>query len=141
MLDPQNFEPHSSYSMPTKTLAFQKSYINFSTISYQKEYKIQRRDFRNIKKRKEFIFLGIFIFSLILFYIFQINLTVDRNYQVREFEDQISGLRNENQKLTVETLSLENSQLLAEQASYFGLEESKEVQYVRIFTPTLVQNR
>lgn len=141
MLDPQNFEPYSSYSMSTKALTFQKSYISFSTIFYQEEHKIQKRGLWNIKKRKEFIFLGIFVFSLILFYIFQINLTVDRSYQVREFEDRISGLRNENQKLTVETLFLENSQLLAEQASYFGLEESKDVQYVRIFTPTLVQNR
>lgn len=94
-----------------------------------------------IWKKREFIFAGLFIFSLIFFYIFQINLTVDRNYQIRTFESQISQLQNDNQRLTVEALALENSQLLAEQARYIGLEESKEVQYVRIFTPTLVRSR
>ncbi len=124
----------------SKAITFPKSYINFSAISYQKEYKIKNQGLQ-IWKKREFIFAGLFIFSLIFFYIFQINLTVDRNYQIRTFESQISQLQNDNQRLTVEALALENSQLLAEQARYIGLEESKEVQYVRIFTPTLVRSR
>ncbi len=78
---------------------------------------------------------------IIAFYIFQINLMVERNYQIRELESQISRLQGDNQKLTVEALALENSGLLADQASYFGLEANDKIQYVRIFTPTLVRSR
>ena len=120
-----------------KTLILPRSYINFSAISSRPECKIKINNF----KRREFVFGGILAFLIIAFYIFQINLMVERNYQIRELESQISRLQQDNQKLTVEALALENSGLLADQASYFGLEANDKIQYVRIFTPTLVRSR
>ena len=72
-----------------------------------------------------------------IFFVFQINFTVERNYQIREFENQISGLLEENQKLKVGALSLENSQFLFERAKYLGLEENAQLRYVKIINPRL----
>lgn len=125
----------------SKVLTFPRSYINFPAISYQKEDKAQGHNLKNIKKRKEFIFTGVAIFLIIIFYIFQINLMVERNYQARNLEGQILTLQSENQKLNVEALSSENSQVLADRAKYLGLEQNDNIQYVRILTPIFVQNR
>ena len=118
-----------------KTLTFSKSCINFSTISYQKKDRFQNYRVLDIK-RKHF-FIGILIFSIVIFFVFQINFTVERNYQIREFENQISGLLEENQKLKVGALSLENSQFLFERAKYLGLEENAQLRYVKIINPRL----
>jgi len=66
---------------------------------------------------------------------------VERNYQIRDLENRISRLQDDNQKLSVEALTLDNSQLLSNRASYFGLEENDKIQYVKVFTPTLAKSR
>ncbi len=80
-----------------------------------------------------------FAISAIAFYIFQMNLSVQQNYQIRELENKLSILQSENQRLSVDSLVLENSQVLTEEAKYLGMETNDKVSYIKVFTPTFVR--
>lgn len=95
---------------------------------------------RGVKKSGFILASSIFAFAIlgIAFYIFQINLAVQQNYQVRELENRLSILQNENQRLNVDSLTLENSQVLADQAKLLGMEKNDQVSYIKISTPVFV---
>lgn len=126
-----------------KSISLSKSYLNFSSNGssrrYQKKYGAYAM--RGEKKSEFLLVMWVFVFAVfgIAFYIFQINLSVQQNYQVRELENRFLILQNENQRLNVDSLSLENSQVLADQAKLLGMEENNQVSYIKISTPVFVR--
>jgi len=125
-----------------KSISLSRSYLSFpssaSSRRYQKRYGAYAM--RGVKKSGFILASSIFAFAIlgIAFYIFQINLAVQQNYQVRELENRLSILQNENQRLNVDSLTLENSQVLADQAKLLGMEKNDQVSYIKISTPVFV---
>jgi cell division protein FtsL len=126
-----------------KTISLSRSYLNIPSVSsgyrYQKKY--GTHSVSAVKKGGFLLAMLIAAFAIcaIAFYIIQINLAVQQNYQVRDLENRLSALQNENQRLSVDSLTLENSQVLADEAKYLGMEPSGQVSYVRISAPILVR--
>jgi uncharacterized protein HemX len=125
-----------------RSISLARPYFNSgSSHRYQKKYGAYA--IRGTKKSGFLLVASIFAFAAlgIAFYIFQINLAVQQNYQVRELENRLSVLQNENQRLNVDSLTLENSQVLADQAKLLGMEENNQISYVKISTPVFVSRK
>ncbi len=82
------------------------------------------------------IFTLVLLFVLCFAYIIQVNQTVSKGYQIREFESQIQQLTIMNQKLEVETQQAQALTNVARATKMLGLVRADRPEYIRSGVPS-----
>jgi cell division protein FtsL len=87
--------------------------------------------------------IGLFLICLICFslltYLVQINNMATRGFEIRELEDQIKLLKQDNQHLELQLIDLQSMTYISQQIKHLNLVEAHDVQYLDTSGTTFVQ--
>ena len=91
-------------------------------------------------KLKSLLFLSLFlIFSLLSFYIFQINRLTFANYQIKKFQEKIKELSTENENLEIQLTKLNSLTSLENLIPSQNFEKIDKIDYIQILDSQMVK--
>lgn len=92
-----------------------------------------------IKKQIILLFIGILFISL--FYLGQINSLATKGYGIKNLENKISDLKDENKKLELQITELRSTERVAKEIKTLKLEEVARIEYLQPDGSSVALNR
>lgn len=106
--------------------------IKTKSIGNKKERSFFSRLFRNFQLNKKLltIIIAVFAAMFLVFYLMQINSLATKGFELRELEDQISQLEDENKKIELQLVEMQSMRYLAQHALDLDLVDAEAITYL-----------
>lgn len=85
---------------------------------------------QQINSRGIFMFLFVITFLCGMVYLWQVNGLVSKSYQIKDLEEKVSQIKDQNKKLELEVTELRSSARIAEKLKELNLVEVARVEYL-----------
>ncbi|MCX6746152.1 MAG: hypothetical protein NTX00_04015 [Candidatus Parcubacteria bacterium] len=94
-----------------------------------------------LKTKKQIIFIFIGILFISIFYLEQINSLATKGYKIRNLENKVSDLKDENKKLELQITELRSTERVAKEIKTLKMEEVARIEYLQADGSTVALNR
>ncbi|MCX6740529.1 MAG: hypothetical protein NTZ49_04860 [Candidatus Parcubacteria bacterium] len=80
--------------------------------------------------KNRLLVLGILVFVCGIFYLWQINSLATKGYQIKELEEKVSDLKDNNKKLQVQITELRSVSRINEEVKRLNMQEVARIEYL-----------